>query len=119
MGSLRSLHSDVTKQRREDDLDRMDLAYHVTPEGITVVLDGDDTGAAHLIESFGTGELVDAYIPKLYLGEWQGTMALTEPHAGSSLSDITTEAEPTDQDTTRFAGRRSSFPLAIMTAWKT
>jgi butyryl-CoA dehydrogenase len=30
-------------------------------------------------------------------GEWQGTMALTEPEAGSSLSDITTMAEPTDK----------------------
>jgi len=28
-------------------------------------------------------------------GAWQGTMALTEPEAGSSLADITTLAEPT------------------------
>jgi alkylation response protein AidB-like acyl-CoA dehydrogenase len=65
-----------------------------------------NTGAAHLIESFGTRELVDAYIPKLYLGEWQGTMALTEPHAGSSLSDITTEAEPTDQGYYKIRGQK-------------
>ena len=31
-------------------------------------------------------------------GKWQGTMALTEPEAGSSLSDITTTAEPTGED---------------------
>ncbi|HMK36421.1 MAG TPA: acyl-CoA dehydrogenase family protein, partial [Desulfomonilaceae bacterium] len=55
-----------------------------------------NTGAAHLIESFGSQDLVRTYVPKLYLGEWQGTMALTEPQAGSSLSDITTQAEPTD-----------------------
>jgi butyryl-CoA dehydrogenase len=32
----------------------------------------------------------------MYGGEWQGTMALTEPQAGSSLSDVTTSAKPTD-----------------------
>jgi butyryl-CoA dehydrogenase len=32
----------------------------------------------------------------MYSGKWQGTMALTEPDAGSSLSDISTSAEATD-----------------------
>jgi alkylation response protein AidB-like acyl-CoA dehydrogenase len=54
-------------------------------------------GAAHLIESFGSDALKETYIPKMYAGEWQGTMALTEPQAGSSLTDIATLAEPTDQ----------------------
>ena len=53
-------------------------------------------GASHLIESFGSKELYDTYVPRMRAGEWQGTMALTEPEAGSSLSDITTMAEPTD-----------------------
>lgn len=52
-------------------------------------------GAAHLIETFGSKELQQKYIPKMYAGEWQGTMALTEPQAGSSLSDIVTTATPT------------------------
>lgn len=55
------------------------------------------TGAAHLIESFGSKELQQAYIPKMFSGAWQGTMALTEPQAGSSLSDIVTSAKPTDK----------------------
>ncbi len=55
-------------------------------------------GAAHLIESFGSQTLKETYIPRMYAGEWQGTMALTEPQAGSSLSDLSTLAEPTDQD---------------------
>jgi alkylation response protein AidB-like acyl-CoA dehydrogenase len=54
-------------------------------------------GAAHLIEVFGSDELKERYIPKMFSGEWQGTMALTEPQAGSSVGDITTVAEPTDQ----------------------
>ena len=53
-------------------------------------------GAAHLIESFGSEALKETYIPRMYAGEWQGTMALTEPQAGSSLSDLSTLAEPTD-----------------------
>jgi len=55
-------------------------------------------GAAHLIESFGSKDLFDTYTPKMFRGEWQGTMALTESEAGSSLADITTMAEPTDSD---------------------
>jgi butyryl-CoA dehydrogenase len=53
-------------------------------------------GAAHLIESFGSEELQQTYIPKMYAGEWQGTMAMTEPQAGSSLTDITTTATATN-----------------------
>jgi len=52
-------------------------------------------GAAHLIETFGTKQLHDTYIPKMFNGEWQGTMALSEPQAGSSLSDVVTTATPT------------------------
>ena len=52
------------------------------------------TGAANLIRTFGSEALNEAYIPQLYSGKWQGTMALTEPQAGSSLSDITSSAEP-------------------------
>ena len=53
-------------------------------------------GAAELIESFGNEHLKETYIPRMFSGEWQGTMALTEPQAGSSLSDLTTTADPTD-----------------------
>jgi alkylation response protein AidB-like acyl-CoA dehydrogenase len=55
------------------------------------------SGAGRLIESFGSPELVETYLTRMYAGEWQGTMALTEPQAGSSLADVKTEASPTDQ----------------------
>lgn len=58
---------------------------------------GLTAGAANLIETFGSKELYDTFTPKMYAGQWQGTMALTEPEAGSSLSDMTTTAEPTDE----------------------
>lgn len=47
------------------------------------------TGAANLILEFGSDELKATYLEKMASGQWQGTMALTEPQAGSSLSDIT------------------------------
>ncbi len=64
------------------------------------------TGAAHLILSFGSPEMIEAYVPKMFSGEWQGTMALTEPQAGSSLADITTTAEPTDQGYYKLRGQK-------------
>ena len=53
------------------------------------------TGAAHLIEAFGNKELQETFIPKMMSGAWQGTMAMTEPQAGSSLSDIVSTATRT------------------------
>ena len=55
-------------------------------------------GAAHLIEAFGSQDVKTRFMERMYSGEWTGTMALTEPHAGSSLADITTTAKPTGHD---------------------
>jgi butyryl-CoA dehydrogenase len=56
------------------------------------------TGAANLIRTFGSKDLVDKFTPNMYSGKWQGTMALTEPDAGSSLADLCTIAIPTEQE---------------------
>ncbi|MEO8584627.1 MAG: acyl-CoA dehydrogenase [Acidobacteriota bacterium] len=53
---------------------------------------GLSTGAAHLIEAFGSDDLKARYMAPLYEGRFTGTMALTEPHAGSSLADVATRA---------------------------
>lgn len=63
-------------------------------------------GAARLIESFGSEELKNTYVPKMFEGKWQGTMALTEPQAGSSLADITTQAVPTEQGYYQVSGQK-------------
>jgi butyryl-CoA dehydrogenase len=55
---------------------------------------GLSAGAVNLILTFGNEELKKTYAGKMISGEWQGTMALTEPQAGSSLADITTIARP-------------------------
>ena len=57
---------------------------------------GLTVGAGHLIEAFGSDEVKERFMTKMYAGEWTGTMALTEPQAGSSLGDISTTAKPTD-----------------------
>ncbi len=70
------------------------IAHHVfqaANNGVQGYL-GLSAGAAGLITSFGSIEQIEKYVPKIFAGEWQGTMALTEPQAGSSLSDITTSA---------------------------
>ena len=62
--------------------------------------------AARLIENFGDQHLYDTYVPKMRAGQWQGTMALTEAEAGSSLSDITTTAVPTGGDYYHITGQK-------------
>jgi alkylation response protein AidB-like acyl-CoA dehydrogenase len=49
-------------------------------------------GAAHLIETFATDALKERFVPKMFGGQWAGTMALTEPNAGSNLAAIRTIA---------------------------
>ncbi len=63
-------------------------------------------GAARLITSFGDKQLIDTYVAKMLSGQWQGTMALTEPQAGSSLTDITTTAVPDADGAYRIKGRK-------------
>ena len=63
-------------------------------------------GAAHLLEAFGSDALRAAYMTKMYRGEWTGTMALTEPQAGSSLSDVATIAAPQPDGSYRIRGNK-------------
>jgi butyryl-CoA dehydrogenase len=56
---------------------------------------GLTAAAAHLIEAFGDAETRAQFMERMYTGEWAGTMALTEPQAGSSLADVKTRATPT------------------------
>lgn len=64
------------------------------------------SGAAALITSFGAKEQIDAFVPKMFEGRWQGTMALTEPQAGSSLTDITTSAKLLDGNRFSIKGQK-------------
>ena len=50
------------------------------------------SAAINVISHFASAEVKDAFMPRMLTGEFTGTMALTEPHAGSSLADIKTIA---------------------------
>ena len=67
---------------------------------------GLSTGALELIEAFGDKSLNETYVPNMIAGKWQGTMALTEPQAGSSLSDITAAANPTESGYYEIVGQK-------------
>lgn len=56
-------------------------------------------GAANLIAEFGSEEQKAQWLPPMLTGRFSGTMALTEPDAGSSLSDLRTKATPAGDGT--------------------
>ena len=63
-------------------------------------------GAAELILEFGNEILKETYVPNMLAGIWGGTMCLTEPQAGSSLSDIVTKATPTKEGYYKISGQK-------------
>ena len=67
---------------------------------------GLTSGAAGMLASFGSQELKDQYMAKMLSNEWGGTMALTEPQAGSSLSDVVTDAIPRDDGSYSVHGQK-------------
>lgn len=62
-------------------------------------------GAIEALRIHGTAELKERYLPRLASGDWAATMCLTEPQAGSDLSDLRTRAEP-DGASWRLSGRK-------------
>ncbi|GIF05985.1 acyl-CoA dehydrogenase [Actinoplanes siamensis] len=51
-------------------------------------------GNAHLLLTYGTEEQIRRFVHPMIEGRFTGTMCLSEPQAGSSLSDVTTRAVP-------------------------
>ena len=63
-------------------------------------------GAANLIRSFGTDAQRETYLRPMLEGRWFGTMCLSEPHAGSSLTDIHARATPNADGTHALSGSK-------------
>jgi alkylation response protein AidB-like acyl-CoA dehydrogenase len=61
---------------------------------------------ANLIEAFGSAQQKRDWLPHLLTGRFFGTMCLSEPQAGSSLSDIRTRAEPQGDGSYRVFGNK-------------
>lgn len=60
----------------------------------------------HLLLEHGTAEQVDTFVRPMVEGRFFGTMCLSEPEAGSSLSDVTTRAEAQPDGTYRLFGNK-------------
>ncbi|MBC7794479.1 MAG: acyl-CoA dehydrogenase family protein, partial [Clostridia bacterium] len=59
---------------------------------------GLTVAAGAVFEAFAKPELKQLIVPKLYGGEWTGTMCLTEPQAGTAVGDLKTVAKPLGGD---------------------
>lgn len=64
------------------------------------------SAAINVLMHFASDEVKQAFVPRMLTGEFTGTMALTEPHAGSSLADIKTTAIPHEDGTYRIRGSK-------------
>jgi alkylation response protein AidB-like acyl-CoA dehydrogenase len=63
-------------------------------------------GAIDAVEAQGSEELKRTYLPKMVSGAWTGTMNLTEPHAGSDLSQLKTRAVKQADGSYRLTGTK-------------
>jgi len=63
-------------------------------------------GTGKMIELFGTQNLKEQYLKKLYTAEWGGTMLLTEAEAGSDVGALTTTAVKNDDGTYTLTGNK-------------
>ena len=63
-------------------------------------------GAASALAVHGSEDQKATYLPKIYAGEWSGTMNLTEPHCGTDLGLIRTKAEPEDDGSFKITGQK-------------
>ena len=61
---------------------------------------------ANLLAKFGSEEQVETFVKPMLAGRFTGTMALSEPQAGSSLADVITRAEPSEDGTYRLFGSK-------------
>jgi hypothetical protein len=63
-------------------------------------------GAAEMLEAHGTKKLKDRFLKKMYSGQWGGTMAMTEPEAGSDVGNLSTSAVENPDGTYTITGNK-------------
>lgn len=64
------------------------------------------SAAANVISRCASDALQSEFLEPMLTGQFSGTMALTEPHAGSSLAEITTSAQPAEDGSYRIKGSK-------------
>ncbi|MAK40703.1 MAG: acyl-CoA dehydrogenase [Euryarchaeota archaeon] len=70
------------------------------------VLPALSTGVYEVLTEHGNRHLVDYFAPELGKGAWSGTMCLTEPHAGTDLGIISTNAIPREDGSYAISGTK-------------
>src|SRR5438552_1414197 len=63
-------------------------------------------GAIEAIELCGTAEQKEMFLPKMFSGEWAGTMKLIESQAGSDLAAVRTRAVPQGDGSFKLYGQK-------------
>ena len=63
-------------------------------------------GQIEALEHHASEDLKALYLPKLIAGEWNGTMNLTEPQAGSDVGALRTKAEPLGDGSYAITGQK-------------
>lgn len=63
-------------------------------------------GACLAIDAHASEELKQTYLPKIYSGEWTGTMCLTEPHSGTDLGILKSRAVPQEDGSYLVSGTK-------------
>lgn len=64
-------------------------------------------GAVEAIMRHGSEEQKQTFLPKMSQGLWSGTMNLTEPQAGTDLSQVATKAVPQEDGSYRISGQKT------------
>ena len=81
-------------------------AYLTAAGGTLIGYTGLTEANCNLIEAHGTQEQIERYVAPMRAGRFAGTMAMTEPGAGSGLADLTTSAVEQDDGTYRLTGNK-------------
>ncbi|MGQ9496089.1 MAG: acyl-CoA dehydrogenase [Thermoanaerobaculaceae bacterium] len=63
-------------------------------------------GAGYIIEKFGTDQMRQLFVEKMYSGQWGGTMCLSEPQAGSDVGASKTRAVKQENGTYLIQGEK-------------
>ncbi len=81
-------------------------AYLSAAGSVTMGYLGLTSANANLIEAHGSEEQKKQWVEPMRSGRFAGTMAMTEPAAGSGLADLTTSAVKADDGSYRITGNK-------------
>ena len=81
-------------------------AYLSAAASMTMGYIGLTNANANLINAHGTEQQKQKWLEPMLTGRFAGTMAMSEPGAGSSLADLTTSAVPEGDGTYRISGNK-------------